>query len=277
MKLATCVVEVGGAPEYKPYKVKVSVQKLGGWWRWVPWPSYKKVAVFGFHWEELWHPRQAYTSLPADIDVGRLQKACATSGDALVKIVVKDTYGKSVTTTPVAEFVRRLGEEEPAGFVLQLSVEGEHYKNTKAQQDQQEDKSEGVQGQRNADSRGSEGQGKAQDNTPGEVTCPSCKIELPFGLVKKECDWDPLAVEPPTVMDTYVDLLAAECTIMKKEGYMLLRGKRSYMSELAALQAEMDRMEREMDRAEASWASTLMAEAESSEDLLQDNLFTTTE
>ncbi|KAK8372560.1 hypothetical protein O3P69_017768 [Scylla paramamosain] len=265
-KRAVCVVETGGALDTKPLKVKVWLQKLGVWWRCLPRSCYKKVAAFGFHWEEVWHPRQAYISLPADMDVGRLQKASARSGDALVKMVVTHSCGKATTTTPVAEFVRRLGEEGPEGFVLQLSMASG---NTEARKEQHTgDESEGVGGQGKAESEGTEGQGEAEGAAPwvGKTCkCPSCV--LPFwGLLRA---WEPLPVKPPTAMDTYVDILAAECAVLKKEGEVLLKGKRSCTSELAALQAEMERMERELDRAEASWASVVTGEcdAEASEHL----------
>lgn len=63
-------------------------------------------------------------------------------------------------------------------------------------------------------------------------------------------------------MDTYVDILAVEYTVLKKEDDLLLMEKRRCVSELAALKAEMECMGRELDSAEASWASGVMGECE---------------
>ena len=255
---ATCVVDLGGDPECMPHKVEVWVQRLGRWWRWLPRPCYKKVAVFGFDWKELRVARQAYTSLPADMDLARVVKASAKPGAALVKMVLKYTYGKAVTTTPAAEFLQRLGPKGPEGFVLQLSV---GRTNTEAAQQEQD---------RNAAGKNGQGQGQAEGEArcvtkKWKCQCPSCVPMLPFWRLMRACDWAPLPVKPPTAMDTYVDILSAECTTMKTEGDLLLKARRSCKSELAALMAEMDRMEREIDRAEDSWASIVMDHGEPAE------------
>lgn len=243
-----CVVEAGGALDTKPLKVKVSVQKLGRWWRWLPRPSYKKVAAFHFHWEEIFHTRKTYTSKQADMNMARLLKAKSRSGDALVKMAMTHSYGKVVAITTVTDFLRRLGKGQPDGFVFQLSMAN---KNTKAPEEQHtQDKSESM-----------EGQGKVEAEAPwvGKTCkCPHCV--LPFWELLRA--WEPLPVKPPTAMDTYVDILATECTVLKKEANVMLEEKRSCASELAALKAEMDRMERELDRAEASWANAVMEESE---------------
>ncbi|MPC26791.1 hypothetical protein E2C01_019941 [Portunus trituberculatus] len=248
-KRAICIVEASGAPDTKPQKVKVWVQKTGRWWQCLPRPVFKKVAAFRFHWLDLWHQQTAYTTLPAEFDLASLQKANARSGDALVKMVVTLSYGKATTTEPVAEFLRGLGEEGPRGFVLQLSIaQGDQQPKVKAEE------SEAVQEQE-----------EVEECEPPLVfrTSVLCKCEdcvLPFWRLLRAYEPRP-PKPPPTAMDTYVDIMATECSLLRKEGQVLLKEKRSGKSELAALQAEMDRMEKELDRAEASLAGAGEAEA----------------
>ena len=250
---AICIVKTGGDPYTKPQKVKVGVQKLGRWWQCLPRPAFKKVATFEFEFSELWYRRQAYTTLPADFDLARLQNTKDRSEDALVKVVVTLTYRKVALTEPVAEFMRRLGEEEERGFVLRLNIKGE---------DQQpQDEAEGEEAVK-GEEKAVEGQGKAEGKAPwvGRTRhCECFQCGPPLWYLMK--DWEPLPVKPPTAMDTYVDILSAECTVLRNEGKVLLKEKKSCTSELAALQAELDRMEKELDRAEASWASEGEAEA----------------
>ncbi len=246
-----CEVEAGDAPHAKPLKVKVSVQKRGWWWRCVPRASFKQVAVFPFHGEEYYMTTpKTYTSMPAAMDMGRLLKARHRSGDALVKIVLTHSQGKVVTFRPVADFMRRLGKGETEDFVLGLTIDDG---NTKApeQQHKQDDACET-----------NERKGMVEEKTPwvGKM-CPKCPLcTLPFWDLLQA--WEPLPVKPPTEMDTYVDILSAECTVLKTDARVLVKEKQSSVSELAALKAEMARMEQEMDRLEASWASDLMEEGE---------------
>ena len=249
-KRGISIVKTGGDPFTKPHKVKVLVQRLGRWWQCLPRPAYKKVATFEFDFLELCRHRQAYTTLPAEFDLACLQKANARSGDALVKVVVTLTYGKVTLTEPVAEFLHRLGEEGPEGFVLRLNIK------TEDQEPQDETEvPEAVKEQGKEENEAMEGKEKTEGKAPfiGRIChCLQCE---PLWY------WEALPVKPPTAMDTYVDILSAECTVMRNEGKVLLKEKRTCASELAALQAEMDRMEKELDRAEASWTSAGEEEA----------------
>ena len=280
-KRGVCVVNVRGNPDAKPLKVKVWVQKLGRWWRCLPRPAYKKVAVFDFHWEEVWHRRMEYTSMPADIDVGRLQKASARSEDALVKMEVTYSYGKITHTTPVEEFVGRLREEEPRGLVLQVAIATEDYDWQGEQQ--QQARSEGVEGHGGEPhTEGTEGQGEADQQQPKWVGKISQDCSYPWWRIMKNRQLKPLPTKPPTKVETYVEIMTQECKVLRSEAKVALKGGRSCKSELAALMAEMDRMEQELDRAEASWASFVLGgegEGEVSEHLeeAQEEQFTLTD
>ncbi len=247
-----CVVEAAGAPHTTPLKVKVAVQKSGWLWRCVPCASYKQVAAFTFHWEDTFTTRQTYTSLPAALDVGRLLTARQRSEEAVVKIVMKHNRGKVVTLTTVAEFLRRLGRGDNEDFVFGISIESENKKECEEQQAHET---------KQHTHESNEGKGMADTKAPWvgrTCKCPNCV--LPFwGLLQA---WEPLPVKPPTVMDTYVDILSTECTLMKKETDVLLKEKKTCASELAALKAEMARMESEMDRMEASWVNDAMDEGQ---------------
>ena len=224
-KRGISIVKTGGDPFTRPHKVKVLVQKLGRWWQCLPRPVYKKVATFEFEYLELCRHRQAYTTLPAEFDLACLQKANARSGDALVKVVVTLTYGKVTLTEPVAEFLHRLGEEGPEGFVLRLNIRNEDQE----PQDEAEDGEE-VKEPEKAQNEAVEGQGKTQKPLGRVCHCLKCKPLWYF---------EALPVKPPTAMDTYVDIMTAECTVMRNEGKVLLKEKRTCASELAALQAEI--------------------------------------
>ncbi|MPC57500.1 hypothetical protein E2C01_051481 [Portunus trituberculatus] len=163
-KSAICIVEAGGAPDAKPQRVKVYVQKLG---------------------------RLAYKTLPAEFDLACLQKASARSEDALVKMVVTLSYGKATTTIPVAEFMRRLGEE------------------TNSTREQE----------------------KVEEEAPWVSRISVCKCSdcvLPFWPLLRA--WEPPLVKPRTEMDTNVDIRAVvgEC---KAETGKQLEDEFSFMGE----------------------------------------------
>ncbi|MPC72475.1 hypothetical protein E2C01_066783 [Portunus trituberculatus] len=88
--------------------------------------------------------------------------------------------------------------------------------------------------------------------------CPDCV--LPFRKLLRA--WELMLVKPPTTMDMYADILAMEYTVMREEANVLLKEKQSYASDLVALKAEMDHIERELDRTEALWAGTVMESEE---------------
>lgn len=108
-----------------------------------------------------------------------------------MKMMVKHEHGKIIvatdttTTTPVAEFMLRLGEEDPEGSVLQLSMA---YK----QEDQhEEDKSEGIDGQEKAESLDTDIQRKAEGKAPWVGKTWECKCEncvLPFWQLVRACN-----------------------------------------------------------------------------------------
>ncbi|XP_063848824.1 uncharacterized protein LOC135093268 [Scylla paramamosain] len=245
-----CVVDAGGAPYTKPHKVKVLVQKRGWWWRCVPLVACKQVVAFTFPWEKYCMSTcKTYISLPAPLDMGRLQEARRRSGDAVVKMVMTHTGGKVVTLTTVENFLRRLAWKEAEEVVLHLSIDDGHSKEP-PEQEAQNDTCE--------NSEHKEMEASEAPWVGKTCKCPRCV--LPFWELLRA--WEPLPVKPPTVMDTYVGNLLAEGTVLKTETKMLEKDRKSCVSQLAALNAETAFMEQEMDRVEASWASDVMEEGQ---------------